>query len=243
MTRPLSRAFAFFLPLLALAGCGGGADEDRNLDTIDNELIQANATDPAVAAALQDQIMVDPSLTAQANGDAVRPPARPYAGAVPGDGVAAGSAARDETLDRAPAGTECRDCKGGREALTLSELAVAQQRGGSGTACATKVGYSATWANRLPAGLPLHPDARVSEAAGTDADGCRLRVVSFTVAQPLDRMVDWYYTRARRAGYSAEHQADGDEHVLGGTRGNAAYVVYLSPQNGRTAIDLVVNGG
>lgn len=247
MIRPLPRTAAVLLALLALAACGGGRDAEPNLDTLDNELLEANAADPAVTAALQDQIMVDPSLAAQANGDAVRPPARPYSGAAPGAGIAAGSSARDETLDQAPAGSDCKDCKAGREALTLGELARAQQRTGGtngGTAaCATKIGYSAQWATRLPAALALHPDARVAEAAGTDADGCRLRVVSYTVAQPLGRMVDWYYTRARRAGYSAEHQADGDEHVVGGTRGNAAYVVYLSPQNGRTAIDLVVDGG
>jgi hypothetical protein len=56
-------------------------------------------------------------------------------------------------------------------------------------------------------------------------------------------MVDWFYTRATKGGYSAEHQADGDQHVLGGTRGNAAYAVFLSPEGQGTSVDLVVDGG
>ena len=234
------RALPFAIPLL-LAGCGGANAPDNGLDTLDAQLTQANATDPAVTAALQDQIMVDPTLTSQANGDAVRPPDRPYSAAAPAPGIATGSAAPDESLQSAPAPGACPSCKGGREALTLGELA-SVQRGGN-RQCATRVGYSAGWANRLPATFALHPDARVSEAAGTDADGCRLRVVSFTIAQPVERMVDWYYTRATKGGYSAEHQADGDQHVLGGTRGNAAYAVFLSPEGQGTSVDLIVDGG
>lgn len=234
------RALPFAI-LLLLGGCGGGGAPGNDLDTLDAQLTRGNATDPAVTAALQDQIMVDPTLTSQANGDAVRPPDRPYSAAAPAPGVAAGSAARDESLESAPRPGACPSCRGGREALTLGELA-AVQRGGN-RQCATKVGYSAGWANRLPAAFALHPDARVAEAAGTDADGCRLRVVSFTIAQPVGRMVDWYYTRAKQGGYSAEHQADGDQHVLGGTRGDAAYAVFLSPAGGGTSVDLIVDGG
>jgi len=234
------RALPFAIPLL-LAGCGGANAPDNGLDTLDAQLTQANATDPAVTAALQDQIMVDPTLTSQANGDAVRPPDRPYSAAAPAPGIATGSAAPDESLQSAPTPGACPSCKGGREALTLGELA-SVQRGGN-RQCATRVGYSAGWANRLPVPFALHPDARVSEAAGTDADGCRLRVVSFTIAQPVGRMVDWYYTRATKGGYSAEHQADGDQHVLGGTRGNAAYAVFLSPEGQGTSVDLIVDGG
>ncbi|MGN5374947.1 hypothetical protein [Sphingomonas hankookensis] len=125
--------------------------------------------------------------------------------------------------------------------MTLGELAAVQKAGNR--QCAARVGYGAAWANRLPAAFALHPDARLSEAAGTDADGCRMRVVSFTIAQPVDRMVDWYYTRARKGGYSAEHQAEGEQHVLGGTRGNAAYAVFLSPEGRGTSVDLIVDGG
>src|SRR5207244_985227 len=83
---------ALALPV-ALAACGARSDGDRNLDSLDNELVaggNSNATrDPALMSAVQEQIMVDPTLAQQANIDAVRPPAQPYSGAVPPDGIAA----------------------------------------------------------------------------------------------------------------------------------------------------------
>ena len=81
------RTLALFLAPLALAACGGGSDADRNLDSLDAELSGANssgrAQDPAITAALRDQIMVDPQLAAQSNRDAVRPPSQPYSAPVP----------------------------------------------------------------------------------------------------------------------------------------------------------------
>lgn len=236
------RAVSILMPLALLAACNQGSNPPANgVDTLDAELLRGNAGDPAVTAALQDQIMVDPSLTGPSGKGAVRPADKPYSAAAPAANVASGSAARAESVEPAPKPGACPSCKGGREALTLGELAAVQKAGNR--QCASKVAYSAAWANRLPAAFALHPDARLSEAAGTDADGCRMRVVSFTIAQPVDRMVNWYYTRAKKGGYSAEHQAEGDQHVLGGTRGNAAYAVFLSPEGRGTSVDLIVDGG
>ncbi|KQM61833.1 MULTISPECIES: hypothetical protein [unclassified Sphingomonas] len=235
------RAVSILLPLVLLAACNQSTPPGNDVDALDAELLRGNAGDPAVTAALQDQIMVDPSLTGQSGNGAVKPADRPYSAAAPAADVASGSAARPESLESAPKPGACPSCKGGHEALTLGELAAVQNSGNR--QCAAKVGYSAAWANRLPAAFALHPDARLSEAAGTDADGCRMRVVSFTIAQPVDRMVDWYYTRAKKGGYSAEHQAEGGQHVLGGTRGTAAYAVFLSPEGRGTSVDLIVDGG
>jgi hypothetical protein len=224
-----------------LTACGGSDEGNRNLDTLDAELTQGNAPDPAVTAALHDPIMVDPSLASQANGDAVRPPDRPYSAAAPSPLVATGSNAPDEKLTAAPAPATCPSCKGGREALTLGELAAVQRA--SNRQCAAKITSSAAWANRLPRALALHPDARVIEAAGTDADGCRFRVVSFVIARPMGQMVDWFYTHGRQGGYATEHQAEGDQHLLAGTRGDAAFAAFLSPDGRATSVDLIVDGG
>lgn len=242
----------------ALAACGARGDGDRNLDSLDNELIDGNSagttSDPALMSALQDQIMVDPSLAQQANNDAVRPPAQPYSGAVPPDGIAvppsgaAGTTAagRSETLKKTPApGANCPQCGAARESLTLGALA-SRQKDKRTSACASTMRYSARWAQRLPVDLPLYPDARVSEAAGAEAGGCTLRAVSFASSAPLQTVLDWYYTRATNAGYSAEHQAQGAEHVLGGTRDrdNGAYAIFLtSRRDGGTDVDLVANNG
>lgn len=110
--------------------------------------------------------------------------------------------------------------------------------------CAANVSHYAGGANRPTADLPLYPDARVVEAAGANRGGCALRVVNFATAAPLGKVIDWYFTRATGAGYSAGHRTEGPQHMLAGVRGDATYVVYVSPRTGGgTDVDLVVNAG
>ena len=121
MVRRLGFYLLVFLPL-ALAACSGSGNEDD----VGNG---ANGTDPALSSALQDQIMVDPALGQQANGDTVRPPSQPYSGGVPADGVAAGGAADTTKLMHAPAPTtadkNCTQCEAARESVTLGGLGTA----------------------------------------------------------------------------------------------------------------------
>jgi hypothetical protein len=241
---------------LLLAGCGAAPDSDDNaaVAAIDQSLTgNTPAGDPALMAALHDQIMVDPALVQQANDDVIRPPTRPVSGAVPPDDIAAeamtapGGAAAGAAgiaLRSAPAASEaCHQCTVARESLTLGALAARQgRRAGQ---CAANVGYSAGWANRLPAATPLYPDARVTEAAGADGAGCALRIVSFASAAPVQRMLDWYFTRTGDAGYRAEHKADGAEHTLAGTnpKGGAFLVVVRARKDGGSDVDLMADGG
>lgn len=243
---------------LSVAACGQRDDADRNLDNLDNELVEAgsaagNTRDPAMMAALQDQIMVDPALTQQSNANTVRPPAQPYSGAVPSDGIAqapaggAGGLGTSVTAKSAPAPKAggCPGCEAARESLTLGALA-SRQSDRRTASCAGALRYSARWAERLPADLPLYPGARVSEAAGADTATCRVRAVSFSTDSSLQSVIDWYYTRTTKAGYSAEHQADDAEHVLGGTRAKdgGAYVLNLTERRGGgTEVDLLANNG
>lgn len=242
MVRRIGFYLLVVLPL-ALAGCGSGNT------AVEDDAVSANGVDPELASALQGQIMVDPSLGQQANGDSVRPPGQPYSAGVPADGVAANTdtASLGEMM-KAPAPTtatkDCKECAAGRESVTLGGLAARQ--GGKTGSCAANVEYGAGWAQRLPADLPLFPQARVTEAAGTQGGQCALRVVSFSASQPMQVLLDWYYTKAVRAGYTSEHQVDGQEHILGGTRDRdgGAYVLYLTArQDGGTDIDLVANNG
>ncbi|MBO9621203.1 MAG: hypothetical protein J7500_00680 [Sphingomonas sp.] len=238
MLRSLGFFLFVFLPL-ALAGCGS-----RTGDQLSDEEL-GNAVDPAVASALNDPIMVDPALGVRANSDAIRPPAQPYSGALPADTVAANNGKVElGKLLHAPAPVPAAQGSG-RNAVTLGGLA-AHQKDRRAAACAGTLQYSATWAQRLPADLPLFPQARVTEAGGAQGSGCALRVVSFSAPQPLATLVDWYYTRAVRAGYTAEHQLDGETHVLGGTRkrDDGAYVVFLAARDdGGTDVDLIANNG
>lgn len=244
--------------LLLLAGCGGGDapanDQQAELAALDAELTGANVTgniassagDPALTAALRDQIMVDPALVEQANDDAIRPPTSPATGAVPPDGIATaaqGPGEKDALRPAPPPSGSCPQCAAARRSLTLGALAETQ--GGRTGACAANVAYSAAWANRLPAGVPLYPDARVAEAAGADGQGCRLRIVSFASRAPLQRLLDWYFTKVSAAGYTLGHQADGAEHVLGGrsASGAAFLAVMRARGDGGTEVDLMADGG
>ncbi|MBW4331522.1 hypothetical protein KY084_11650 [Stakelama sp. CBK3Z-3] len=242
-----ARAALIAVPMI-LAGCSGG-DDDSALDNLDSDLVDtANSTDPAVTGALQDQIMVDPTLADQRNGNAVRPPGKPYSGALPDSGVAGRASGDAGKLMQAPAPTPAKDCpacKASGNSVTLGALAQ-QQGNGRVAGCAADIRYSTRWAARMPTDMPLYPGAKVIEAAGTDKDACRLRIVNFQTSTPLDTMVNWYYTRARRAGFTAEHQIDGTEHILGGTRArdDGAYVLWLRPRDGGgTDIDIVTNNG
>jgi hypothetical protein len=244
---------------LALVACGK-RDETRNLDTLDNELVDAgagapNTSDPAMTSALHDQIMVDPTLAQHANADSVRPPAEPYSGGVPPVGIAqppggaAGTAgtATSQTIKPAPAPSSknCPNCQAARDSLTLGALA-SRQKDKRTSSCAGAMRYSASWADSLPADVPLYPGARVVEAAGANTAACHLRAVSFSTNASLKTVIDWYYTRVTNAGFSAEHQSDGAQHTLGGTRDRdgGAYVLFLTGRrDGGTDVDLVANNG
>lgn len=235
------------IPLTALlmAGCGAKTDDDAQLNALDNELAAMNearpAQDPQLAEALAGQIMVDPGLTQSSNANAVRPPNRPASDQVPvlpppGDPV------DPRTLTSAPkASTDCPECRASGKALTLAALA--GQQAGNGP-CLAGLRYSADWTARLPAGFAIYPGGRVSEAAGNGANGCGLRIVSFRAGGAVDKVVDYYFTRATANGYDAEHKRDGTQHVLGGTRGASAYIVYATARaDGGTDVDLIVKGG
>lgn len=241
-TMPANRLIVV-VPMLLIAACSKPPASQQELEGLDRQLtagVAGNQRDPALTAALHDQIMVDPALTQTANANVVRPPSRPDPLSIPVDPTA-GRPDRVTAADLKPtpaAKGACTACRKTAGALTLGEMA-ARQGPAAQAGCAQQVRYSAGWATRLPADVPLYPDARVREAAGNDA--CGLRIVSFASGAPVGRILDWYNARVTRAGYSAEHQADGAEHMLGGTRGNAAYLVHVTPDShGGSLVDLMV---
>jgi hypothetical protein len=249
--RPASLSFPVIsFPLLALlAGCGGpSASEEQKLR---NEMASAIANDAAVNSALRDMINVDPDLTGAANSDAVRPPDGARGAAVPSavTGAAAKALAAQAEADaktaaggnilRAPAPRAIS----GEEAkpFTLGAMAEASGKGGEG--CGRQITYGAAWANKMPAPFAIYPRANLAEAAGVTNGKCNLIAISFATPVPAEKVVDYYYTRARAAGFSAEHLLAEKEHRLGGTKGNGpAFIVFARPlPDGRTEVDIVAN--
>lgn len=248
----ITQAFLIGAAALSLSACGVGASDEMSDDALlgANGAVAGNDTDPAMAGALEDQIMVDPQLAGSANRNAVRPTDQPARGPIPPDMARGGGTPGDRAAAMADASTAV----GGKmmkapaptkgEALpnaeTLGALAREEQ-----TACGAKVDYNLAWAQKLPAEFPVYPRSAVSEAAGV-AGKCNLRVVSFSTAAPLEAVIDWYYTRARQAGYSAEHELRGTEHWLGGARDRdgGAFVLMVNPRaDGGAEVDLVYSNG
>jgi hypothetical protein len=87
-----NRKMLFPTALLAVAALSVYAcnrSDETELAKIDNQ-IAGNEADPALTSALEDQIMVDPTLTQQSNKNAVRPPERPAQAQYPADRPKAG---------------------------------------------------------------------------------------------------------------------------------------------------------
>lgn len=221
---------------LMLAGCGSDKKKPEGFET-----------DPALSGALGDQIMVDPDMTGE-NGAALgtgggqitlppeeRSPEAIRAAKADATHVAGG------TLSPMP-----QPAKGGAAVLTeaaATAAQVAQAAKAAHTDCASKVAYSNTWAARLPAEIPVYPRGAVQEGAGTDSQGCALRVINYATPVSPEDVMSFYYTMANKAGYGAEYRLDGSDHVLGGRKGGKAYVVYARKLgSGVTEVDLVTSG-
>lgn len=239
-----------------LAACGDQNANDQQVAQLDDKLSGA-ANDPAVNAALNDRILVDPDLTSQSNRNALRAPGGANSGAVPPDDGYEGDKATLADLGgmkllhapqpRTMTDAECKDCApaGSGKPRTLGSLAESQAKG----SCDAKLSYGAGWANRMPAAFPVYPKGRVQEAAGVSGAGvsggaCDIRVVSFISGNPMKDVVDYYYTRAKNAGYDAEYVIRQGDHALGGTRGeDAYYITFAQRADGGTAVDVVASGG
>lgn len=242
---------------LTLAACGDSAGKERTLAELDDKLTGKNA-DPAANAALEDQILIDPELTDSANGNAVRAPGQPANGALPADTAPAGgeasaadlggmkllSAGKPRVLSQEE---ECADCAAKREGVTLGAKAEMQASGqkANGT-CDANLTYDLAWAQKMPATFPVYPKARVQEAAGVANGACNIRAVSFSTANGMQQVVDYYFTRAKADGFSAEYVLRDGLHALGGLRAkdDGAYYISFTPRkDGGTNVDLIANGG
>lgn len=229
---------ASVFPFLLLAACSGGEDAGPDAEM-----------DPATQAALNDQIMVDPDMTNQNDANA----------ALTGEGNTslpaelttpeAIQSAREEAMALVGGSVNLKPVPKPRsivgEIPETAVLTAASQAALSpgGTDCSSAVEYSASWAARLPVSFPVYPRGSTQEAAGTNKGQCSLRVVNFLTPAGLDDVLSFYHSRAVNAGYTSEHLKVGNDNIISGTKGNAAFVVYTRRQaNGLTDVDLITSG-
>ncbi len=184
----------------------------------DDKANVANDADPEIANALNDQILVDGNLDNQSNRNGGRTPAGPGNSRYPAsDGAAPGGA------------------KGGDAVAAL----------GKNCADAARFHYNMGWAKRLAPNFPVYPGGRVTEAAANNSSGCSTRVVTFTTAENWQPILDWYHTRAVRAGYTSEHQLRDGDHVLAGAnaKDNGAFYLIVTPKPKGSEVALIANNG
>jgi hypothetical protein len=200
--------------VLALSACGWFRGDDKSA--------AANDSDPEIAAALNDQILVDGNLDSQSNRNGGRTPAGPANATYP-----AGDAA-------APGGGS----GGGGSASATAAL-------GKDCANAARFDYNMGWAKRLAPNFPVYPGGKVTEAAANNSTGCSTRVVTFTTAEGWQPILDWYHGRAVRAGYSSEHQVRDGDHVLAGAnaKDNGAFYLIVTPRPKGSEVALIANNG
>lgn len=201
---------------LAIAGCGDRASDVAELD---NQIV-GNDADPALTSALEDQILVDPGLAQQSNRNAVRTTETPNQAQYPAQAGGGNSAA------------------GAGAALA---------GGGSGDASCTaesQFDRNQAWAQRMPEAFPMLPGAKIVEAAGNNKGDCRARVVTFTTGENWQKVLDWYHTRAVRAGYSSEQQVRDGDRILAGTADHGgAFFLIVTPRQQGAEVALIVNNG
>jgi hypothetical protein len=232
---------------LSLSACGEDPKvEAANLD--DTLLGKGNSTDPVLTSALEDQIMVDPALTGQANTHAVRAPDSPARTPIPTEATGGPAPQTASTLGQRVAAQAAKPAPGANYSATPAALggaAKAQASTASFNGCGLDVSYSMAWSARMPSDLPIYPQSKVAEAAGSDSGACRLRAVTFSSAAAPRNLIDYYLNTARKAGYEAALSTEGGEQMVAGHRSDgAAFYVILTPrQSGGTMADMVANRG
>jgi hypothetical protein len=222
MRRPIA---PFLLVSLLLAGCGGN-----------DAAVTVPDIDPALSAALAEPLLVDLDLVGQNRANSAADlPTRDGSLPTNDDNPVAIAAARAEALELVGGPGRMQSAPAAREGSA--------NPAGVRANCLDRVQRTAQWAARMPGPFPVYPRGAVQEAAGTDASGCALRVVSFVTPVPLGDVMDFYFTRARDAGFSAQRVLDDGEDVLSGGNDRASFAVYgRRLPSGNTAVDLVTSG-
>lgn len=223
-----------------MAACGQDAAPKPTVDM-----------DPALTAALGEQILVDPDLVSMNDANAVAQipdfdRSVPTLDAGP-DAIARARAAALELLGglsglkSAPAPRQTDKGQGRASLLTAAARVIAGP--GETGRCTNRVSHTAAWAARMPQAFPVYPMGAVQDAAGIDQGGCSLRVVSFHTPVPLPEVMDFYFTRASVAGFALDRVMQEGDDVLAGTRGKGAVIVYARRlPSGATEVELVTSG-
>ncbi|HZF43872.1 MAG TPA: hypothetical protein VEZ48_10735 [Sphingomonadaceae bacterium] len=209
----MTRAATSLLLLLLAAACNGGPSA-AELARLDRE--RADATDPAITAALEDPIMTDRDLSVADHSRRVR-----Y---VPGP---------------AEASTPARITANAAVYNALKALETPPP------ACHRGFQTGPDWAARMPAPFAPPAGATLVEASGNTARGCAAVVAVYRVTLSARRVVAAMRAGALAAGYASTLQLRGADRVLSGRRprDGATYYLVASPRSDGSEIAVRVAAG
>jgi len=230
-----------FLPLLAislLTACGDAAAPETT-----------PLRDSAIMGALSEPLLSDPDMVGASRNATMLAGGGPAEGGVPmfGPDDKEANRARDEAarllggaIAPAPRDEAGADVSAVAKAQTAASVAAALPFAAK---CASSLGYSFGWAAKVPATLPVYPRAHTQEAGGSDAAGCKLRVVNFRTPVAASDVIAFYHASAARAGLVPQVSKAGKDKVVSGGKGTLSFAVYARrTADGMTEVDLITNG-
>jgi hypothetical protein len=225
--------------LLALAGCGSreksdpsDGDEEAGLELaiaapmmVDPDLTTRNLANAAIAGGGPPTIVLPPISRRQEDIAAAKAEADRLVGGSVGH-LPEAEGAVDPAL---------------RDAVTALQRATAV--GPAASNCAAKADYALGWSLRLPMSLPIYPRGNLTEAAGSDRDGCSLRAVRFLTPVDPESVMAFYNARAAKAGFAPSYRSDETTFQLRGGKGTGEFAVQARKrEDGLTEADIAVNG-
>ena len=239
----MRKKLASIMPIMAVlltAACSDASEEG------DRESVLLGR-DPIVQQALFDQLMVDPDLAFQNEGNAALTigfdRSIPPLATSPELAISIRDEARMVLLEGGPI-PMLPDPRESAEAMSFSGAVSAQHMArlvSFAEPCAEGLSYSAAWAARLPEHAAIIPRGAVMEAAGKDSRDCRLRSISYrTPATPVDA-AQFHYTLAKRAKLAPRLYAspDGAQSIITRFEGTGLAVHARDLGNGLTSVELV----
>ena len=230
------------VPIMLLSGASGCAPEAEG-DTAEQ------LRDPLFVQALNAPLMTDPDLASlnEANAaltvgfDHSLPPIDRSSETI----AAAQNAMRIALIEggEIPALPAAKSVEG--TSIMAGTLSAGQRAAAAGLnpKCARGLDYSAIWAARLPDYAQIVPRGAVVEAAGSDATGCKVRVVRYLTPLAVEDLLTFNFTLAKRAGLSPQiRDVDGEsgEKAIYGTSAKGDLAMHVVARNdGLTSADVI----
>lgn len=190
--------------------------------------------DPVLERVTDGPLLTDPDLSgADESGEAVTFDTVRQLPVLPAN-PAAIDAARAEAIEIAGAAAVPLPPRSAAFALARSGAAAHAGTLGVSSACAAGLTKGAIWAARFPAALPIYPRGAVSDAAGSDAAGCKVRVAEFTTPVAPADVLAFYAALSRRSRAVISHGEDDRGSVLRGKGSGFAFDLRLEGEGAGT---------